>query len=319
MRINTPCFDRETLVPEGVFIYSRTDLKGVIVEANDAFSAISGFPKEELVGRPHNLVRHPDMPREAFADLWEHLKAGRPWQGCVKNRRADGGFYWVLANASPVRENGKVVGYQSVRSRPSRELVAAAGDAYRRIMAGDKTLLISDGRVVKRRPRWMVAASGIVSHLLGFGAMVALLAGIAIAGTLWPTPIMAKATIAFGTLTLLFLAYMYGIYLPRAAAELRRTTAALDTFLTGGAFAQPVASTRRDFIGDLTNRVGKLLTSLRATLQIIGDATRQVSASSEALRSNVEDLSRTVNQQAELSTSSAATIEEMTVSISEVA
>src|SRR6266702_3730017 len=105
----------ETVLPEGIFIYSRTDLKGRITVANEAFAEISGYSVEEMLGEPHNIVRHPDMPRDAFADMWISLKAGRPGQGIVKNRRKDGGFYWVIANASPVRENGVVVGYQSIR------------------------------------------------------------------------------------------------------------------------------------------------------------------------------------------------------------
>ena len=138
MRNNQPVYDRETILPEGEFIYSRTDLKGVITEANEAFAAISAYDKEEMLGQSHNLVRHPDMPSEAFEDMWRDLKAGRPWSGVVKNRRKDGGYYWVVANASPVRENGQVIGYQSVRTCPNRAQIAAASAAYQRIKAGDR-------------------------------------------------------------------------------------------------------------------------------------------------------------------------------------
>jgi len=93
--------NKETLVPENVFIYSRTDPKGRITEANQAFADLSGYSVEEMLGKPHNMIRHPDMPKEAFADLWKSLKAGRPWQGVVKNLRKDGGFYWVFATISP--------------------------------------------------------------------------------------------------------------------------------------------------------------------------------------------------------------------------
>ncbi len=319
MRKNTPCTHNETLVPEGVFIYSRTNLKGIVVEANDAFAKISGFSREQLVGQPHNIVRHPDMPSEAFDDLWTTLKAGRPWQGCVKNRTANGGFYWVLSNASPVRENGRIVGYQSVRSRPSREMAAAAEDAYRRIREGDTSLSICEGRVIKRRPRWLLATSGMTGHLVSFGALTALLAGTAIATALWPMPILRNIMLCLGGLTLAGIAYMYGSYLPRAAAELRHTQKTLDTFLTEGVFGLSLTSTRSDAIGAIRNRVGSLLASLRATLQIIGDAAHQVSNSSEALRENIDALSQTASVQTELSATSAATVEEMTVSISEVA
>ena len=134
MRKNLPITDVETLLPEDQFIYSRTDLKGKITETNDAFCQISGFTREEMLGQPHNMVRHPEMPSAAFEDLWRDLKAGLPWRGILKNRRKDGGYYWVVANVSPVREHGQVVGYQSVRSRPSREEVDAA-EAFRRFAA----------------------------------------------------------------------------------------------------------------------------------------------------------------------------------------
>ena len=101
MRKNLPVTNVETLLPENQFIYSRTDLKGQITEANEAFCEISGFAREEMVGQPHNMVRHPDMPPAAFEDMWRDLKLGLPWRGIVKNRRKDGGFYWVVANVAP--------------------------------------------------------------------------------------------------------------------------------------------------------------------------------------------------------------------------
>ena len=107
MRNNQPVTGIETVIPANVFIYSRTDLKGRITEANPAFAEISGFLREEMIGEAHNIVRHPDMPEAAFEDMWCTLKAGMPWRGIVKNRRKDGGFYWVEANVSPVREQGQ--------------------------------------------------------------------------------------------------------------------------------------------------------------------------------------------------------------------
>ena len=111
MRTNLPITNQEYLLRDGMNIVSRTDLKGRITYVNDDFIEASGFVEAELIGEPHNLVRHPDMPEEAFADLWNTLKAGRPWTGLVKNRCKNGDFYWVVANATPVREGGTVVGY----------------------------------------------------------------------------------------------------------------------------------------------------------------------------------------------------------------
>ena len=126
MRTNLPITNQEFVLRDGMTIVSRTDLKGRLTFVNDDFLEASGFTEAELIGEPHNIVRHPDMPEAAFADLWATLKAGRPWTGMVKNRCKDGSFYWVIANATPIREGNSVVGYMSVRTRPSREQVQAA-------------------------------------------------------------------------------------------------------------------------------------------------------------------------------------------------
>lgn len=107
-------------------IVTRTDLRGSIVYANPAFIAISGFSAAELIGQPHNIVRHPDMPKQAFADLWRTLAEGKPWRGMVKNRTKSGDFYWVEAYVTPVFEQGQHVGYMSVRTAPKRNEVADA-------------------------------------------------------------------------------------------------------------------------------------------------------------------------------------------------
>ncbi|MCB1997055.1 MAG: PAS domain-containing protein, partial [Rhodoferax sp.] len=131
MRRNLPVTSQEYPLRDGMTIVSRTDLKGRITYVNEDFIEAAGFTLDELIGQPHNMVRHPDMPEEAFADMWKTLQAGRPWTGLVKNRRKNGDHYWVVANATPVLEGGRAVGYMSVRTRPTREQVAAAEAAYR--------------------------------------------------------------------------------------------------------------------------------------------------------------------------------------------
>jgi len=106
----------ETEVPQGELIISRTDLDGNITYANETFCDISGYGEDELMGKPHNIVRHPDMPKEAFADLWQTIKDGKQWSGVVKNLRKDKGFYWVEAIVSGVYKNGELVEYKSLRS-----------------------------------------------------------------------------------------------------------------------------------------------------------------------------------------------------------
>ena len=111
----------ETEVPEEEVIISRTDLKGVITYVNDTFAKISGYSPEELIGKPHNILRHPDMPKSAFKDMWDTIQAGKTWEGYVKNMRKDRGYYWVYAVISGVYKDGKLVEYKSIRSPISRE------------------------------------------------------------------------------------------------------------------------------------------------------------------------------------------------------
>jgi PAS domain S-box-containing protein len=109
---------REYILSDDETIVSKTDLSGNITYANDDFVRISGFSLEELIGAPQNIVRHPDMPREAFADLWKTIQSGYSWHGLVKNRCKNGDFYWVEATAAPLTKNGKTIGYTSVRVKP---------------------------------------------------------------------------------------------------------------------------------------------------------------------------------------------------------
>ncbi len=136
MRVNMPVTQREHQLSEGAFIVSTTDLRGVITYVNEEFIRISGFSQEELIGQPHNLVRHPDMPPAAFEDLWRTVKSGKPWQGMVKNRCKSGDFYWVDASVTAIEEEGQTVGYVSIRSKPTATQIEEAERMYARARAG---------------------------------------------------------------------------------------------------------------------------------------------------------------------------------------
>ena len=112
----------ETQVPENELIISRTDLDGIITYVNDTFAQISGYDVDELIGKSHSIVRHPDMPKSAFADVWQTLKSGNSWSGYIKNMRKDRGYYWVEADISGVYKDGKLVEYKSVRSPMDRDI-----------------------------------------------------------------------------------------------------------------------------------------------------------------------------------------------------
>jgi PAS domain S-box-containing protein len=131
MKKNLPVTQREIDYAQSAVFVTKTDNKGIITYANDAFVAVSGFSREELLGTNHNIVRHPDMPEWAFGDLWKTVKGGHPWRGIVKNRAKNGDHYWVRANVSPIMNNGDVVGYISLRKKPARAEVAQAEALYR--------------------------------------------------------------------------------------------------------------------------------------------------------------------------------------------
>lgn len=138
MKNNQPITQNEVQMKEGSILVSRTNLKGVITYCNDDFIEISGFTEKELIGKNHNVVRHPDMPPAAFADLWRTVKSGKPWNGIVKNRAKNGDYYWVEANIIPILKSGKVVEYMSVRTKPSRAMIDKAEALYTRMNSGEK-------------------------------------------------------------------------------------------------------------------------------------------------------------------------------------
>jgi PAS domain S-box-containing protein len=144
MKNNQPVTQREIAFPPNTYLVSRTDLKGIITYANDAFVDISGFSREELIGSSHNIVRHPDMPQAAFADLWATVKQGLPWRGLVKNRCKNGDFYWVDAFVTPIKQDGRTIGYQSVRTPALANRRSVAEAAYR--AAGQTGSLPRTGR-----------------------------------------------------------------------------------------------------------------------------------------------------------------------------
>ena len=181
MRLNEPITDREVEMSNGQLLVSQTDAGGKIMFVNQAFIDISGFSESELVGQPHNLVRHPHMPKEAFRDLWKVIKSGSPWEGYVKNRTKTGDYYWVHANVTPVIEDGKVAGFISIRTKPSREAVRAADAAYAKIRSGaDKRLSVENGKAVRlglkhsiaSRLRGLTARMGLVGAMVLIGALL---------------------------------------------------------------------------------------------------------------------------------------------------
>ena len=148
---NQPVTQNEYILRDNQSPISRTDTKGRITFVNADFCEASGFAEAELLGKAHNVVRHPDMPEQAYADLWRDISLGLSWTGMVKNRRKNGDYYWVLANVSPIWENGQITGYASVRIKPDRAAIAPVAAIYQRFKQGQAAgLRIEHGSVVRR-------------------------------------------------------------------------------------------------------------------------------------------------------------------------
>ena len=185
MRNNLPVTHVEIQLDDDTLIVSKTDLTGQITYINKDFIDISGFAEVELLGQPHNMVRHPDMPVEAFADMWRDLKDGRPWTGMVKNRCKNGDYYWVLATATPIRQSGQLVGFMSVRRKPSRQMVETAENAYR-LFRENKAgrLQIRHGDLVKGGEGLWARLSLKAKLMAGFGVVLTALLVVAGLGLL---------------------------------------------------------------------------------------------------------------------------------------
>jgi len=263
MRNNQPANDREYVLRDEQYLISRTDSRGRIIYANPAFVEVSGFSREELVGAPHNIVRHPDMPPAAFDDLWRTIQRGEPWTGMVKNRRKDGGFYWVLANVTPIIERGVTVCYASVRVKPTRAQIEAAQAAYDRLRTATAPgIRLHGGQVQPTGLRGVLARltrgrlTGVRSRMLAWAVLSSSLflaaAGAAIYGLhtrLTPEALAFAAALTAGGVALIFAA---GWGFARSIAGLLGSATDFTRQIAAGNLSAPLpGALPRDEIGEL--------------------------------------------------------------------
>jgi aerotaxis receptor len=312
MRSNLPVTRQEYELPDGETLVSTTDLKSRITYCNDAFVRVSGYSREELMGQPHNVIRHPDMPAEAFRDMWATLQSGQPWSAVVKNRRKNGDHYWVLANATPIVEDGRRVGYMSVRTKPTRSQVEAADALYTRMQAeaGRPVLVLRQGQVLRR------GLVGQVRQLMRLGITSRTVSGIAVMGVLafgfgvWAgTMGLWAARACFGVLAVLTAGagvWMHGVITRPLLGVL-----AVANRIAAGDLTQTVSTERRDEVGMLLRTMNQLNVTLQA---MVGDVRRQATqidnASAEIAGGN-QDLSARTESQASSLQQTAASIEEL--------
>jgi PAS domain S-box-containing protein len=183
VKTNLPVTNREVELQEGQTIVTKTDMKGLIIYANDDFCQISGFAIQELIGKNHNVVRHPDMPQEAFEDLWRTVQSGKPWSGLVKNRAKNGDFYWVKAFVAPVHDQQTIVGYVSSRIKPSREEIAVTEKLYEDMRESKSAFILREGILIPRSILRQANPLFLLSRMT-VGIQLALLSFVFLAGSL---------------------------------------------------------------------------------------------------------------------------------------
>ena len=308
MRTNLPVTSNELELSAEKSIVSKTDLKGRITYINPYFIEVSGFTEEELMGAPHNLVRHPDMPPEAFDDLWRSLKAGLPWTGMVKNRCKNGDYYWVVANVTPIIERGQPVGYMSVRSKPTREQVAAASAIYRKFREGQaRGLAIRNGSVVRTGLAAKLAAIRdmrlSLRIALGFGLPSLLVAGMA-SMTLVSGASRTMLGMELASLTLLLAAWLA---LHKAVVSPLHMATRVARAIAGGDLTQQVKVDRGDDTGQLLQALQQMSANLVA---VVGDVRANVEAihigSREIAQGNMDLSGRTEAQASSLEETAAS-------------
>ena len=309
MRTNQPVTQRAFPYPADATLMSTTDVDSRLTYANEAFIGVSGFTNDELIGQPHNIVRHPDMPREAFADMWATLKSGTAWTALVKNRRKDGDHYWVRANATPIVRGGRVVGYMSVRTKPSDAEVQAAEALYRDFREGRQgDRAFHQGLIV--RTGWR--------RILSWGQTASLRARV-----WWPLVLLALAGGAAGALAggwaaalvAPLLLGLVGLWLEGQVVGPMQAVLRQAQAVASGQPGENFHLDRVDEIGLVMRAVNQAGLNLRS---LVDDVTAQVSgvsvASREISRGSADLRSRT-EQAASRLQQTASSMEQMTASV----
>lgn len=326
MRVNVPVTNIEYVLQEGDSIVSKTDLKGKITYINPSFVRVSGFSEEELLGAPHNLVRHPDMPPEAFADLWQTLKSGLPWTGMVKNRRKNGDYYWVVANVTPLKENGRTTGYISVRTKAGRAQIDTASRIYRQFKEGKaQGLAIRQGSVVRTGMAAKFAAWRNMSVSKRIGLTMGFLVLLQILNFVFLFSENQSASHGYwiGAMTALGLAVtMHGWYtLRRTIVQPLKQATEIVRALAGGDLSMRCDSDRVDDMGQLLRALHQSNVNLKvvigdvlANVETIEQATREIAAGNMDLSGRTESQASSLEETASSMEQFASTVKQNTES-----
>ncbi|GAA0693739.1 PAS domain-containing methyl-accepting chemotaxis protein [Marinobacterium maritimum] len=298
MKKNLPVTDRAVDFADDTNILSTTDLKGRITYVNQTFINISGFEENELLGKSHNIVRHPDMPPAAFKSLWDRIQDGHSWMGLVKNRCKNGDHYWVSAYVTPIQTHGETVEYQSVRTRPNTEQVARAETLYARLNAG------------KQLPGRLAARSSLPGKCLACGVLTSLIiAAVLLSGALpaqaiWPTLIAALLT------SLLCMLVVWPVH--KIIEGTRQQ-------ISDDPIARHIFTGRHDEAGQLEFALFRLRSEASAIAGRINDSAEQLSQNAERLAQAAQRSSEGLHHQQAETAAIASAMTEMVASISDVA
>ena len=314
MKTNLPVTQREFDFPGGVTLMSTTDTQSHITYANAAFIEVSGFDRADILGQAHNLVRHPDMPTQAFADMWATIKSRRSWTALVKNRRFNGDHYWVRANATPIVRNDQITGYMSVRTKPARQEVEAAEKLYAQFrndkagnLAFHQGLIVHSGLNRWRSTLQMISVRARIR--LAMLASVVVATGLAaFLSTLGLGMVASVASATFGAL-------LASLWLETQLATPLESIQRQALRVAAGDTEEAPQLNRVDEIGMIQRAVNQAGLNLRS---FIADVSGQVdgveTASSEIAQGN-GDLSMRTEQTASSLEQTAASMEEMTATV----
>jgi aerotaxis receptor len=320
MRNNQPVTGAEYILRDDQSPVSRTDLKGVITFANADFIEASGFSEDELLGQPHNIVRHPDMPVEAFADLWKYLQSGRSWTGMVKNRCKNGDHYWVLSNASPMWERGQVVGFASVRMKPPREAIAPTDAIYRRFREGKaQGLRVERGHVVRTGLLGLfdqLVNPGIRGRLMYLMLLASTIIGaVGAVGLSVMTAEEQKLPLIGGVLTGIGLLLLVGWRMQRAITEPIDAAVAISKQIAAGYLANAIDNSGKDEIGQLMNSLFAMQRALSSMANTVLASAHSVSGEANGISQSNEALAGRTQEQASSLQETAANMEEVSTTV----
>lgn len=317
MRLNTPVTDTEYQLSNTETIVSTTDLQGNITYANPYFIKVSGFTEQELIGASQNILRHPDMPVEAFVDLWATIKSGLSWTGMVKNRCKNGDYYWVHANVTPVMEDGCPVGYMSIRTKPSLQQVKEATILYQKIKAGNAdNMTLSQGVAVETGVFAKLIALKDISLGQRIGWNLSFLIGVLVVLTV--ANLFFDRSIGFGRAWLIGLSSVaiagtcyFWYTLHRGVIMPLKQALTASQIMAGGDLTQDISIRGKDDMGQLLRSLRQLRVNLHSIVGEVRSNFEQISIATKEIAAGNVDLSGRTDSQASALEQTASSMEQL--------